>query len=303
MNRPLRLEGLSKGPPRKRAGLVILALVALLAGCRSVPDYSASGEASPDLDAEIARAAGLQRPILVLVAESGQSHADDHARTLFQTLPAENNGIVFILLDLGISRNRAEAARFHITDTPVLLCLSPRGLIVSRDAEPITHALLTRRVGEVAQKGPELDAKLDLLAQAASQNPNDAQARFEMANFFLAQRNDHEAIPHLESVAHNEATDPPLRIRAWTALARAHLWIAEPEKARHEAQDLIAVLGPKMPEARAGGNLVLGLQDAANVKRIPLARHEFEEAIAAAPNSVYGKQAAEELAKLPGTPR
>ncbi len=297
MNRLLRLEGLSKGPPRKRAGVALLALVALLAGCRSTSDYSASG-ATPDLDAEIARATDLRRPILVLVAESGQSHADDHARTLFQTLTAENTGIVFVLLDLGISRNRAEAARFHITSTPVLLCLSSNGLIVSRDAAPITHTLLNKRVEEAAQKGSELDVKLGLLALAASQNPNDAQAQFELANFFLAQRNDHEAIPHLESIAHNEAADPRLRIRAWTALARAHLWIAEPEKGRHEAEDLIAVLGPNMAEARAGGNLVLGLQDAANVKRIPLARREFEEAIAEAPESDYAKQAEEALVKL-----
>jgi len=101
------------------------------------------------------------------------------------------------------------------------------------------------------------------------------------------------------AVARSESANPARRIRAWVELARAHLWIAEPEKGRHEAEDLIAVLGPKAAEARAGGNLVLGLQDA-NAKRFAVARRELEAAIAAAPESDYAKQAAEAIAKLPG---
>ena len=89
-----------------------------------------------------------------------------------------------------------------------------------------------------------------------------------------------------------------MRVQAWVALARAHLWIAEPEKGRHAAKDLIAVLGPKTPEALAGGDLVLGLQDT-NGKRTSLARAEFEAAVSAAPNSIFAQQAAEALAQLP----
>ena len=64
------------------------------------------------------------------------------------------------------------------------------------------------------------------------------------------------------------------------------------------AKDLIATLGPKSPEAVAGGNLVLGLQET-RAKRVALARREFAAAIAAAPQSVYAKQAADAVAKLP----
>ena len=86
---------------------------------------------------------------------------------------------------------------------------------------------------------------------------------------------------------------------AWVALARTHLWIAEPEKGRHEAQELMTVLGPKSMEAYAGCYLALGIQDG-SAKRIALARREFQAAMAAAPQSVYAKQAAQALAALPG---
>ncbi|HUD82011.1 MAG TPA: hypothetical protein VMQ67_00845, partial [Candidatus Saccharimonadales bacterium] len=69
---------------------VVLAIVALLAGCRSGPDSSPpsviNNAPTPDLDAEIARASILRQPILILVTESGQSHADDRARTLFENV-------------------------------------------------------------------------------------------------------------------------------------------------------------------------------------------------------------------------
>jgi hypothetical protein len=122
-----------------------------------------------------------------------------------------------------------------------------------------------------------------------------------LADFLLSHQNPREAIPHLAN-ARSESANPDQRVRAWVELARAHLWIAEPEKGRHEANDLIAVLGPKIAEAQAGGNLVLGLQDA-NAKRFALARRELEAAVAASPESEYGKQAAEALAKLPGVGR
>jgi hypothetical protein len=301
----VRPNGLITNPRRKRAGAVILAIVALLAGCRSESDLSTPGlmhgGAAWDIDAEIARASNLREPILILVADLGQSRADAQAGTLFETLTdkGKSGGIVSVLLDLSVSRNRAEAARFHITNTPVLLCLSPRGLIVTRDPEPITKELVLNRIKEAAPRASELDAKLAVLEAAASRNGNDATAQLELADFLLTQQNAREAIPHLASVARSESAGAVQRVRAWVDLARAHFWITEPEKGRHEAEDLIAVLGPWTADARAGGNLVLGLQDA-NAKRMAVARREFEAAIAAAPESVYAKQAAEALAKIPG---
>lgn len=293
---------------RKQTAAAACAALVALAGCRSgfnnpsVPPNASA--AAVDLDSRLMRAFELQRPVLVFVTESGHSQADDKVRSLVESSAVKDrkDRLISIVLDIGVSRNRATAARFHITNTPVLLCLSPRGLIVSRDEGPITLPRLSMRIGEVMQNAPALDARFASLEELASRNPSDAQTQFELANFLLAQQNAREAIPHLETVAHNETVDATLRIRAWTALARAHLWVAEPEKARHEAEDLIAVLGLNIADARAGGNLVLGLQDAVNVKRIALARREFEAAIAAAPASVYGKQAAGELAKLPYQP-
>jgi hypothetical protein len=102
----------------------------------------------------------------------------------------------------------------------------------------------------------------------------------------------------LKELSQSDEISTRLRIDAWVSLCRAHLWIGEPEKARHEAKDLIATIGPTSPEAIAGGNLVLGLQDI-TAKRYALAHDEFEAAIAAAPRSTYADTAANELAHLP----
>jgi hypothetical protein len=295
-------HGLVRNAWRKGAGAVILAGVALLAGCRSDSDPMPGlrpGASAVDIDADIARASHLSQPMLILVTESGLSRADDHARTVFNTLTVKKNSIVSVLLDLSISRNRAEAARFHITNTPVLLGLSPRGLIVTRDQTPITKDLVLNRMEEVARRARGLDAKLALLEEAAAKNGNDVATQLELADFLLAQQNAREAIPYLTVVARSESADMAQRVRAWVDLVRAHFWIAEAEKGRHEAEHLIAMLGPKTAEARAGGNLVLGIQDA-QAKRTALARREFQAALAAAPESDYAKQAAQALAALPG---
>ncbi len=305
MSTILRPEGPPKNLPLKRAGAVALVMLALLAGCRSESNYSApSAEfsaATPDLDAEIARASQLRRPILLLVAESGLSKADDQALALFETLAVKDSheSIVSVLLDVSVSRNRVEAAWFHATNTPALVGLSPRGVIITRDEMPLTKELVLSRIEEIKQRAHELDAKFASLAEAVGQDGNEATAQLRLADFLLAQKNAREAIPHLEVVARNEAADTTLRVRAWVELVRAHFWIMETEKGRHEANDLIAILGPKTPDARAAGNLVLGMQDA-NPRRMALARRELETAISAAPNSDYSKQAAEALAKLPG---
>ena len=290
---------------RLRIGLACLAMVSILTGCSSESGHSRpqsmSSSGAVNLDGELVRASNLGKPLIIMVIESGQSRADSAARSLVKVASAKsrNDGILFALLDISISRNRATAMRFHVTNTPALFCLSAKGLIVSRDEAPIDRTLLSRRIEEVAQKSPELDAKLDLLTQSVNRNPDGVQAQLDLAEFLLERQNAREAIPHLEAVAHNEAADTTVRVHAWVDLVLAHFWISEPEKGRHEANDLIALLGPKTAEARAGGNLVLGIQDV-NAKRMALARRELEAAIAAAPNSGYAKQAAEALAKLPG---
>jgi hypothetical protein len=280
---------------KRPIGGVVLAVVALLAGCGS----ESRGAITPDLDAEIARASNLRQPILILVIESGQSRADDRASALFEN--AALKGIVPVLLDISNSRNRAVATRFHVTNTPLLLGLSPMGLIVTRDEKPLTKEMLRNRIADVERQAPDLDAKLKSLKLAALTEQINPAAELALADFLLSHQNPREAIPHLAN-ARSESANPDQRVRAWVELARAHLWIAEPEKGRHEANDLIAVLGPKIAEAQAGGNLVLGLQDA-NAKRFALARRELEAAVAASPESEYGKQAAEALAKLPGVGR
>jgi hypothetical protein len=232
---------------------------------------------------------------MVLVFEPGQSPADERARSLFKSLSGQfkNEDIVPVLVDLSVSRNRADAAQYHITATPLLVCLTPKKLIVTRDEAPITKELILNRMTSVATRSHELDAKLAALKTRAV---SDVTAQSNLADFLLAQHNAREAIPSLEAVAHSEAADQAQRVRAWVELAQAHLWIAEPEKGRHEARALIDTL--KTPAAVAGGNLVLGTQDA-NAKRFALARQEFTAAVAAAPESDYGKQAATALAQLP----
>jgi uncharacterized protein (TIGR02996 family) len=254
-----------------------------------------------DLDAAIAHAFESKRPILVLIVDSGLGAADNDARAFLEDprVQGKRDRMTSVLIDLRVSRNRATAARFHVTDTPMLVCLSPKGVIVHRDEKPITIDLLLERIDDTVHGGYELDNQFASLEEAIAKNPNDPTARLNLADFLLDHHNAREAIASLASVAGSESVETSVRVRASVARARAHLWIAEPEKGRHVADDLIATLGQKSPEARAGGSLVLGLQDA-NAKRVALARREFEEAIAAAPESVYAKQAADAISKLPG---
>jgi hypothetical protein len=256
--------------------------------------------AAPDLDAEIARASEDKRPLLVLVTELGKSGADDDAHAILESSHLKNKtqSVGYVLLDLNVSRNRATAARFHVIDTPLLVCLSPKGVIVSRDEKSLTKDLVLKRIEELGPKAVELDAKLATLRETVVNNSSDFKAQLALADFLRERQNLREAIPHLAAVAHAETAETALRIRAWVDLASAHLWVAEGEKCRHEAEDLIAVLGAKNPEAQAGGKLCLALQDLRG-KRTALARQGFLAAIAAAPGSDYAKEASEELARLP----
>jgi hypothetical protein len=283
---------------RLRKLIAPLALALLVAGCRS-----ANNSAQPvavDLEAIVRHSFELKQPEIMLIAESGGSRADDKALAAFQSraVQARTNSAVMVVLDVSLSRNRATAAPFHILQTPLLVCRSSMGVTVSRDAGAITRELILRRIDEAAAQGPGLDAKARSLEQAVVSTTNSAAAEFHLAQFFLAQQDQWAATDPLWDIAHSDASPVPLRIRAWVLLARAQLWAAEPEKGRHEAEALIATLGDKTPEARAGGNLVLGLQDA-NAKRTDLARQELQAAVSAAPDSPYGKEAAATLANLP----
>jgi len=287
--------------------MIAIALAILLAGCQpqsghSEPHAMANNAGVVDLDAAMARALETQRPVLVLIAESGHSAADDNARAILQdaTFKGPRDRVTPVFLDLGISRNRATAARFHVTDTdtPMLVCLSPNGLILSRDEKPITRNLVLKRIDEAVQTAPELDARLVMLEETVVSDANDATAKLILAYFLIARQNEREAIVPLAAVAHSDAAARTDRVQAWVSLARAHFWIGEPEKGRHEAKNLITTLGQQSPDALAGGNYALGLQDA-TAKRFTLARREFEDAIAAAPQSAYAKQAADAIFKLP----
>jgi hypothetical protein len=125
-----------------------------------------------------------------------------------------------------------------------------------------------------------------------------------LAEFLIAQQNAREAIAPLKSVADDTNAEITLRIHAWVEMGRAHLWIGEPEKGRYSAIKLAETLGPQHADAIAGCNLVRGIQDT-NAKRYGRARDEFRLAISSAPESIYAKEAADRLAKVPetGTPR
>jgi hypothetical protein len=268
----------------------------LIMGCRATSEPPQV----VDLGAVIENAAKTKQPVVLLIGEFGPSGADRATGDLLGSpaIKAKSDGAELIRMDLAASRNRATAARYHTAVTPVLVCLSPTGLIVSRDQGPITAELLIHRLDGLRLRAADLDAKLMLLRDASTVNKKEKTDESELATFLLGQQNAREAIPYLTDIAAAESMMTADRINAWVAMARAHLWIGEPEKARHEAKDLIATLGPADPQAIAGGNLVLGLQDIA-AKRFVLARQEFETAIAAAPDSAYSTSAKEALSQLP----
>jgi len=109
-----------------------------------------------------ARAAEVTMPRMVLVAESGNSHADDAAIKLINDseIKAKKIEVVAEVLDLAVSRNRALAARYHVVETPLFLCLSSKGVIISRDEKRIAKSLVLKRIEEAEKQGPELEAKL-----------------------------------------------------------------------------------------------------------------------------------------------
>jgi hypothetical protein len=248
------------------------------------------------LDGAFSRAAEQERPLLILVGESGSN--GDLGASIFDAPPlaAALHQVVPVRLDMNSSRNRAAAARFHVQQTPLLLCLSSRGVQISRDDKDVTAALVERRIGQAVEQGPSLDAQLAALKEAARQNRDNAAAQLRLTDFLMAHGNALEAIPRLAALAHSETVAPSERIRAWVDLGRAHLWIGESEKERNEARALLATLGGSLPDAKAAAELLIGIHEA-DAKRPAQARAAFEAAIAAAPESSYAKEAAAKLGK------
>ncbi len=282
--------------------MIALAAAAMLVSCRSDPDQSASPAAQSadvvDIGAVIRNAGVIHRPILILITESATTSTSAPTFLQAPAIKAKSDVVTLVIVDITNSRNRAAAARFHLADTPMLIGLSSMGVIISRDEKPITQELVLQRIEQAELAGPSLDEKLNSLQKAVDNGKDPFAAKLNLADFLIAQHNDAEAIPLLAWVAHCPDVEVKIRVQASVSLARAHLWVGEPEKGRHEAKNLIATLGPQSPDALAGGNFVLGLQDS-TAKRFELARREFENSINAAPDSVYAKQAADAVAKLP----
>jgi tetratricopeptide (TPR) repeat protein len=282
----------------QRTWQICLSFIFLLAGCTT--PGAVRLPADVDLDNRLNEAAKSNRPLAILVLDG--NNRDDSARLDLVGSPDTSSPIEIIEIDISNSKNRAIAARFHPTVTPLLLCLTPDGIIVSRDEKPGSAELVRQRLGAAITKSAEIDSQLASLKSAVARTPADTDARLKLADFLLASHNDREAIPQLEAVAHRKDVPAAVRVRAWVNLVKAHQWVLEPEKGRHEAKALIATLGAQSPLARAGGMLVLGIQDA-NAKRFDLAQQEYEQAVAAAPDSIYAQEATIAEQKLPSSPQ
>lgn len=280
------------------ATMLVTAAAILFGGCQSAPSSRSSEPSDPSgtFAASLSRSAAAGRPVLLVITEPG--HGDPAAVVRSAQDAVSGRAIDLVHLDLAVSANRAVAARFHPVETPVLVTLTPNGLIFGRDEGTVPAGRAAERVAEVIAGGAEADAKAVALQAAVTATPNDAQARLTLADFLRSRHNAREAIQHLSAVADDVAAPTPLRVRAWVDLVRCRQWIIEPEKGRQAARRLIATLGPMSAEALAGGSLMLGVQDA-TAKRYPLARTEFQAAIDAAPTSTYADEARAAIARLP----
>lgn len=287
-----------------QAGAVGLAIACLCsAGCQPQAEQPRSPQAAvegPDLDAALSQARERQQPIMVVVAEDGRSPADAEVLARFRDegFRSHLGTTRLVVLDLGSSRVRAAATRFHIAEVPLLIMLSSRGIIESRDEAPFDDALVMKRLAYAEHIGFELDARLTELEERVADLPDDPHQRMKLGKFLISRRNFREAIPHLALVRAFAQADLALRIQAAVEEARAHFWIGEPEKGRHVAEELIATLGAQSPEARCAGYYALGAQDALGRHR-ELGLRELDQAIAAAPDSEYGIKARAERSQYP----
>ncbi len=180
-----------------------------------------------DLTATQARASQVNRPLLLLVAEPGSSRADDNARDALDSrgVRQETDGKALLaVVDLGVSQARATAARFHPLETPLLVCLSPRGMVLSRSQKPITKEVILEQLRRTIEESLETDRKFEALKKAADDSKSDSSAHLALADFLMERNNAFEAIPILTVIAHSGEIPAALRIRVWADLVRAHYW-------------------------------------------------------------------------------
>ncbi len=290
--------------PRALAAL----LVVTVAGCHSEPARPAAAPEPPaaplgsaDLDGTLAEARSKNAPVLVLITEPGHGPGDASVRALLHDDPSVKEKaarFAVVDLDLNVSRSRALAGRYHLKTTPLLVYVSSRGVVVRREEGAPSREALALHLDDAFKRAPEIDARFAELESKVTASPDDLDARVALASFLVGQDSWREAIPHLEAVARAKLAPLPVRIPAWVDLARARYESGESEKGLHEARALMAELGSADPEAIAGANLVIARRHM-ETNRPDLARAELDRAIAAAPDSVYGKQAREEREKLP----
>lgn len=288
-----------------------LSAIALLAGCHASSQRNGAPEtAAEPPEQTLRRAADAARekrlPLFVVVYDPARDAGElvDYAASIVRAggvsplLHGDALIAIGAALSLSDSRSRAAAAPLHAVDAPTLVLRSPGGVGLSRDEGELSIAMLNDRVTRAATQMSAEDATFARLSAAVEERPAEVARRVALADYLLAHDNARLAIPHLRLVADDAGAHVAVRVHAWTAMARAHLWMIEPEKARYASQALIDQLGPTTPLAIAGGNLVRGLQDT-RAKRFGRARDELNAAVAAAPDSEYGREAAALLLKLP----
>ena len=252
----------------------VCAFAVFIGGCGVASGPGKNPPGVVDLGAEIAHAGEAKRPLVVLVGELGTNGADRTAAALLENRASNSHGDVmqFLKIDLGNSRNRSTAARFHLVQTPVLVCFSPMGVIVSRDQGPITAETLGKRLDDLPTRAADIDAQFASLLDALNTSKQYLASRRDLAKFLLAHQNDREAIPyHLAELAGSDLAEPTDRANAWVSHCprppvdrRTGKGPAPKRKRSSQRSDQAT------PDAIAGGNLVLGTQDA-TAKRFPLA--------------------------------
>jgi len=276
------------------AGLLVIA------GCQDGPrTATAPVTVLTDVDAGGAAAQARGCALFVLVVDPDRGPADAAApEHLRAGLAQAGVPAIAVVLDLGDSRNRAIATRFHLVEAPILVALSAHGVQVGRSVGPVTPDAARAMAATTAALGPGLDAQLASLQAATTAPGAGAAADQALADFLTGHGNEHEAVPILAALRTAADATPAQRRAALVAEVRAHFWIGEPEKARHLAQAFIAAAGAADPEDRAAGLYALGSQEVTGRHR-DLGLSELDQAIAAAPASMYGQLARTARARYP----
>jgi hypothetical protein len=255
----------------------------------------------PDLVAAFARAKGSNRPLLILVTDSGTPTTERvHGLLKSPRVHAELESVELVELDLDNSRARATALGLHVEEAPAGLGLSSQGLVVARDEKVASEDTLIALLGETRRRAAALDSELASLEGRVAAKPGDVGPRRALASFLLAHEGWREAIPHLDVLAGAEASPTPERVRAYVEIARAYFSTDDPEKGRRTAKTLLAKLGPTSPEARAAAHLLLGVRDG-ELGRTATALEELDQAIRDAPESDFAKEAREARSRLNGS--